>query len=86
MCRRWGRLGDGVGGRWEGDVRDSQQVGALGRREEVGDVDDEGRFRDHGDFVGRVGADVVVEVSDGGLVIGDDAGEDGREGRHKEGS
>ena len=61
-------------------------MGALGRRDEVGDVDDEGRFGNHGDFVGRVGADVVVEASDGGLVISDDAGEDGREGGHKEGS
>lgn len=50
------------------DVRDVEEVGALRGGEEVGEVDNEGAFGDEGHFVGGVGAGVVVEVGEGGLV------------------
>ena len=61
-----------------------KEVGALSRGEEVGDVNDQGGFGDEGDFVGGVGAGVVVEVGEGGLV-GGGAGVEG-EGAEEEGA
>lgn len=60
-----------VGGR---GVRDVEEVGALGGGEEVGEVEDEGGFGDEGHFVGGVGAGVIVEVGEGGLVVGGGGG------------
>lgn len=64
-----------------------EEVGALGGGEEIGEVDDEGRFGDEGHSVGGVGAGVVFEVGEGGLVVcgGGGGGVEG-EGAEEEGA